>query len=120
MIQFYTHTKPNRERALYYYGEMLSAKVAPSAHTYKLLLDAYGSIAPVDKDSLNKVFETIVNDPRAAVSGTHWASLIHSAGCVGNDVEGAVKIFESIETHPSNRNKLLPDAIVYEGVLAIS
>ncbi|TIB73978.1 hypothetical protein E3Q06_00104 [Wallemia mellicola] len=119
MIQFYTHTKPNRERALYYYGEMLSAKVAPSAHTYKLLLDAYGSIAPVDKDSLNKVFETIVNDPRAAVSGTHWASLIHSAGYVEKDVEAAVKIFESIETHPSNRNKVLPDAIVYEALLNV-
>ncbi|EOR01744.1 hypothetical protein J056_003980 [Wallemia ichthyophaga EXF-994] len=119
MIQFYTQTKPNRDRALYYYGEMLACRVAPSAHTYKLLLDAYGSIEPVDKGSLYKVFETVVNDPRVKVSDTHWASLIHSAGCIEKDVDGAVEIFDSIETHPSNRQGELPDAIVYESLLNV-
>lgn len=120
MIQFYTQTKPNRDRALHFYGEMLACRVAPSAHTYKLLLDAYGSIAPVDKASLNKVFETIVNDPRVTVSGTHWASLVHSAGCVEKDVDAAVTIFDSIELHSSNRKGQLPDAIVFEGTLVHS
>ena len=115
MIQFYTQTKPNRERALHYFAEMIAADVSPSEHTYKLLLDAYGSIEPVDKQSLNKVFETIINDPKVEVLGTHWASMIHSIGCLQKDVDGAIKMFESIETHPTSKGKHLPDAIIYEG-----
>lgn len=36
MIQLYTSTKPNRERALYYYNALRKAKVEPTAHTYKV------------------------------------------------------------------------------------
>lgn len=38
MIQLYTHTKPDRARALYYFDELKKAKVAPTAHTYKVCL----------------------------------------------------------------------------------
>lgn len=44
MIQFYVQTKPDREKALKYYNQLKSFRVPPSAHTYKLLLDTYGSI----------------------------------------------------------------------------
>jgi pentatricopeptide repeat protein len=36
MIQMYTTTKPNRERALFYYQRLLSARLAPTSHTYKV------------------------------------------------------------------------------------
>jgi pentatricopeptide repeat protein len=36
MMQMYTTTKPNRERALYFYRELQKAGVAPTAHTYKV------------------------------------------------------------------------------------
>ena len=36
MMQLYTHTKPDRARVLYYYNELLAAKVQPTAHTYKV------------------------------------------------------------------------------------
>lgn len=36
MMQLYTQTKPNRERALFYYNALLNAKVRPTAHTYKV------------------------------------------------------------------------------------
>lgn len=38
MMQFFVHTKPNRERCLDYYQAMLDARVSPSAHTYKVSL----------------------------------------------------------------------------------
>lgn len=44
MMQFYIATQPSREKALSYFDAMLRARVAPTGHTYKLLLDAYGSI----------------------------------------------------------------------------
>lgn len=46
MIQFFITTKPDREKALSYFDAMLQAGVHPTGHTYKLLLDAYGSLAP--------------------------------------------------------------------------
>ena len=36
MMQLYTHTKPDRERVIYYYNALLKAGIHPSAHTYKV------------------------------------------------------------------------------------
>ena len=36
MMQLYTHTKPDREKVLFYLNKMTEAKVQPSAHTYKV------------------------------------------------------------------------------------
>lgn len=36
MMQFYTHTKPDRERVLFYYDALRHAGVPPTAHTYKV------------------------------------------------------------------------------------
>lgn len=36
MMQLYTTTKPNRERALYYYNQLLAAGVLPSPYTFKV------------------------------------------------------------------------------------
>lgn len=36
MMQMYTTTKPNRERALFYYNKLRRAKIAPTAYTYKV------------------------------------------------------------------------------------
>lgn len=36
MMQLYTHTKPDREKVLFYLNKMTEANVQPSAHTYKV------------------------------------------------------------------------------------
>jgi pentatricopeptide repeat protein len=36
MMQLYTYTKRDRQKVLYYYDSMLSARVRPTAHTYKV------------------------------------------------------------------------------------
>lgn len=36
MLQFYTHTVRDRERALFYYNALLSSGIKPTAHTYKV------------------------------------------------------------------------------------
>jgi pentatricopeptide repeat protein len=36
MMQFYAHTKPDRERVIYYYESLLKANIPPSGHTYKV------------------------------------------------------------------------------------
>lgn len=120
MIQFYTSTKPDRARALQYYDELVRNKVAPTGHTYKLLLDAYGSIGEPDLDEMQQVFGRLVRDKRVSVTGAHWASMITAYGAVARDLDRAVAIFDSIAHHPStvhNPNGPLPDAVVYEALL---
>ncbi|KAK4703537.1 hypothetical protein P7C70_g2681, partial [Phenoliferia sp. Uapishka_3] len=118
MIQFYTQTKPDRERALAFYDAMRAKAVVPTGHTYKLLLDAYGSVGVPDGPSLGAIFAALVKDRNVTVTGAHWASLINSWGSVSKDLERARSIFNSIATHPSTTaNSNLPDAVVYEALL---
>ena len=119
MIQFYTQTKPSRERALYFYDQMLKAGVQPTGHTYKLLLDAYGAIGDPDPQSMSDVFDRLLADPTVTVTGAHWASLINAWGCVAKDLDRARSIFDSIATHPSTvrSRSNLPDAVVFESLL---
>ncbi|KAL8277871.1 hypothetical protein RQP46_009690 [Phenoliferia psychrophenolica] len=119
MIQFYTQTKPDRTRALYFYDAMTAAGVAPTGHTYKLLLDAYGSVGTPEPRNMSVVFDKLLKDRDVSVTGAHWASLINSWGCVSKDLERARSIFDSVATHPSTlKSKAnLPDAVVYEALL---
>ena len=59
MIQYYVHSVMNRDKALHYYEKMQQAGVRPSAHTYKLLLDAWGTIEPVPVSYTHLTLPTI-------------------------------------------------------------
>lgn len=120
MMQFYTQTKPDRERALHYWERLLRDRVLPTAFTYKCLLDAYGSIAPPDLEQTQQVFARLVHDRGVTVNGSHWASLITAYGVFDKNLDRAQAIFDSISHHPStlkNPNGRLPDAVVYEALL---
>lgn len=119
MIQFYTQTQPDREKALHYYDQLLAAGVQPTGHTYKLLLDAYGAIGVPDAQSMSDVFDRLIQDKKVTVTGAHWASLVNAWGCVQKDLDRATAIFDSIAHHPSTKNSEvpLPDAVVYESLL---
>ncbi|KAG8958030.1 hypothetical protein FRC03_009530 [Tulasnella sp. 419] len=119
MMQLFTHVKPDRDQALYYYNAMLASGVEPTAHTYKLLLDLYGTIEPVDHRAMQDVFNNLVTNPRVHVQGTHWASLINAYGCVAKDLNAAIDVFESIAPHPSSAASPvpMPDAIAYEALI---
>ncbi|KAF8516675.1 hypothetical protein JB92DRAFT_2909911 [Gautieria morchelliformis] len=121
MMQLYTYTKPDRERVLHYYNALLSAKIKPSAHTYKLLLEAYGTIQPIDTAAMEELFQRVLGNPSIEVQGTHWAAMINAYGCARKDLNGAIGLFESIEKHPStSRSKTtLPDAVVYEALFTV-
>ncbi|KAI0829212.1 hypothetical protein BC628DRAFT_1408735 [Trametes gibbosa] len=119
MMQLYTHTKPDRERVLYYYNALREANVQPTAHTYKLLIDAYGCIEPVDIPAMQDTFAELVADRNVSVQGTHWAALINAWGCVQKDLDQVLAVFDSIATHPttSQRGSPMPDAVVYEALI---
>ncbi|KAI0337495.1 hypothetical protein BDW22DRAFT_1403107 [Trametopsis cervina] len=120
MMQLYTQTKPNRERALFYYNSLVAANIRPSAHTYKLLLDTYGTIEPANVNAMEDVFNQLVSDRNVWVNGTHWAALINAYGCVQKDLDKAISIFESIKGHQSTtRDHPLPNAVVFEALINV-
>ena len=81
----------------------------------------YGSIEPVDVPAMERVFEEVTSGPKPAVQGTHWASLIHSVGCVQKDLNQALALFNSIADHPSSHQSgaQLPDAVVFESLISV-
>ncbi|KIS65875.1 uncharacterized protein UMAG_10976 [Mycosarcoma maydis] len=123
MMQFFIQSVPDRQKALVYYHKMLDAGVEPSAHTYKLLLDLFGAIEPVDPLEMERVFAELTSKRSVTVQSTHWASLINCYGCMLDDLDRAVATFDSIASHPSSQRRKdgarMPDAVAFEALLAV-
>lgn len=87
----------------------------------QLLLDAYGTLQPVDTAAMEEIFQRIVESRDIEVQGSHWAAMINAYGCAGKDLNRAIGIFESIENHPSTaRSKTtLPDSVIYEALFTV-
>lgn len=84
MMQHFTNSQPDRERVLYYYDELVKAGVQPSSYTYNVLMQAYGTIEPIDLKAMHRVFDSMVQKPTADahLQGLHWATLINCHGTV--------------------------------------
>ncbi|KAF9468765.1 hypothetical protein BDZ94DRAFT_1303935 [Collybia nuda] len=106
MMQMYTTTKPNRERALYFYQELMKAG---------LLMDAYGIVEPVDIKSMEEVFQSLRDDNSVEIQGTHFATLINAYGCVQKDLDKAIDVFNSVSTYPHAPL----DAVVFEALINV-
>lgn len=95
MIQYFLNTKRDRGKVMAYYERMKSKGIEPTMHTYKLLVDAYASLEPVDMAAAERIIEEIKaggQQPEAV----HYASLIHAKGCVAHDIQAAREIFNSV------------------------
>ena len=119
MMQFHLTTQPSRERVLYYFNAMREAQVPPSAHTYKLLLDAYAVLPPVDLAAMDGVFRDLVADHQVGVSGTHWASLICAHGLYADDVARALSTFDSIPSVGPSAVDISSEPVVWEAILNV-
>ncbi|KAL0074758.1 hypothetical protein F4703DRAFT_1906614 [Phycomyces blakesleeanus] len=112
MIQFYVRQQPNRARALEYFEELRRRSVKPSAYTYKLLMEAYATIAPYDRVSSHRMLSEMENCDRIRPQATHYATLIYSYGTLENDVKSAKWVFD--EMHKAG---VVPDEVVYQAML---
>lgn len=116
MMQFYLTSQPSRERVLHYYNEMRRHRVPPTAHTYKLLLDAYAVLPPINLAAMEKVFNDLSRDRRVGVQGTHWASVINAYG-INNDPDQALRLFDSLVHNKSI--DLRTEPVVWEAILSV-
>ncbi|EEP75848.1 conserved hypothetical protein [Uncinocarpus reesii 1704] len=94
LIQYFLNTKRDRSKVLTYYERMKSKNIEPTMHTYKLLIDAYASLEPVNMEAAEGLLETIRSTGQQP-EGVHYASLVHAKGCVLHDMEGARRTFDS-------------------------
>lgn len=95
MMQFFLTTKRDKAKVLAYYERMKAKGIAPTAHTYKLLVDTHATLDPVDMEAAEHVLGMIRSSGQQP-EPVHYASLIHARGCVLHDMDGARKIFDSV------------------------
>ncbi|EEQ30786.1 hypothetical protein McanMca71_000535 [Microsporum canis] len=111
IIQYFLNTKRDRSKVLAYYERMKSKDIQPTMHTYKLLIDAYASLEPVNMAAATEVLDSIRASGQLP-EAVHYASLIHARGCVLHDMAGAREAFDSALAQPHLR----PQACLYQAL----
>jgi pentatricopeptide repeat protein len=111
MMQFFLTTKRDRSKVLAYYERMRAKRIEPTTHTYKLLIDTYATLEPIDMEAAEKVLEQIRN-AGAIPEAVHYSSLIHAKGCVMHDMEGARKLFDTVLAD----RRIRPQACLYQAL----
>lgn len=111
LMQFFLTTKRDREKVLAYYDRMLLKRIQPTMHTYKLLIDTYATLTPVDLAAAEGVLDTIraLGQRPEAV---HFASLIHAKGCALHDIAGARQVFDAV----LQNGEVRPQACLYQAL----
>jgi pentatricopeptide repeat protein len=115
MLQFYVQTRQDRSEALRFYEKMRAQLLTPSAHTYKLLMDAYATLEPVDLDAAENILKLIASD-RQRPTSAHYAALIHAYGCVKQDLESAKRWFYQV-IDPQFSSHVAPDEALYQALI---
>lgn len=95
MMQFFLTTKRDKTKVLEYYERMKAKEIAPTVHTYKLLVDTHATLEPVDMNAAEAVLEE-VRASGERPEPVHYASLIHARGCVLHDLAGARRVFDKV------------------------
>ncbi|KAH6615316.1 hypothetical protein C7974DRAFT_63354 [Boeremia exigua] len=111
MMQFFLTTKRDRSKVLAYYERMRSKRIEPTTHTYKLLIDTFATLEPVDMDAAESVLEQI-RIAGAVPEAVHYSSLIHAKGCVAHDMEGARRLFDTVISDA----RIRPQACLYQAL----
>jgi pentatricopeptide repeat protein len=117
MMQFFLTTKRDRSKVLNYYERMRARNIQPTTHTYKLLIDTYATLDPIDMESAEGVLEQIRQHGEVP-EAVHYASLVHAKGCVLRDMKGARKLFDSVLTQSEIRLQPCLFQALFESMVA--
>lgn len=111
LMQFFLTTKRDSQKVLSYYDRMQSRKIQPTMHTYKLLIDTYATLEPVNLPAAEGVLDTIRASGQSP-EAVHYASLIHAKGCALHDMVGARLTFDAVLAGGDIR----PQACLYQAL----
>ncbi|EGX91221.1 pentatricopeptide repeat protein [Cordyceps militaris CM01] len=112
MMQFFLTTKRDKAKVLAYFERMKVKGIAPTSHTYKLLIDTHATLEPVNMAAAEEVMEQMTAAGQQP-EPVHYASLIHAKGCVLHDLDGARKIFDSV----TEKRSVPVNASLYQAML---
>ena len=114
LMQYFLTTKRDRAKVLAYYERMRANNIAPTMHTYKLLIDAHATLEPSNMAAAEAVLDQI-RQAGQSPEAVHFASLIHAKGCVQHDTAAARSLFDSIIA-----NKLVrPQPCLYQALFEV-
>ena len=111
LMQFFLTTKRDSQKVLSYYHRMQARNIQPTMHTYKLLIDTYATLEPVNLAAAEGVLDTIRASGQHP-EAVHYAALIHAKGCALHDMDGARRIFNEVLAHENIR----PQACLYQAL----
>ena len=111
LMQYFLTTKRDSQKVLSYYNRMQSKNIEPTMHTYKLLIDTYATLEPVNLAAAEGVLDTIRASGQRP-EAVHYASLIHAKGCALHDMEGSRRIFNEVLA----KGDIRPQACLYQAL----
>ncbi|ORX47999.1 hypothetical protein DM01DRAFT_1326639 [Hesseltinella vesiculosa] len=111
-IQFYVEQKQDRASALKFFQLLKQANLSPTSHTYKLLIQAYASIAPFDMVTAHSMLTDMNKRHHVKPTATHYATLVRSYGCMHRDVASAEAVY-----HEMQKAGIPPNDLVYQAML---
>lgn len=111
LMQYFLTTKRDSAKVLAYYERMQSKGIEATMHTYKLLIDTYATLDPVDLNAAEGVLETIRASGKRP-EAVHYASLIHAKGCALHDMAGARHVFDEVLA----KGEVRPQACLYQAL----
>lgn len=112
MLQFYVHNKRDRKSALEIYSRLRNLGLKPSAHTYKLLIDAHSMIEPIDIDAADNVLLSIISD-KSVVTTKHYSSLLYARGVSMKNQIAAQEFYNALVLN----NRVRPDKHIFQALL---
>ncbi|KAF5098487.1 hypothetical protein D0Z00_002009 [Geotrichum galactomycetum] len=112
MLQYYVQDKKDRRAALEFYEKLRELNLNPSSHTYKLVIDAYTTIEPIDIVSADKVLLQILADNNA-ITSKHYASLLYGRGVYMKDLDGVQKFYNGLVFN----KRVRPDNNIFRAML---
>ncbi|KAI8067490.1 hypothetical protein BC940DRAFT_347024 [Gongronella butleri] len=111
-IQYYVEQKQDRGAALKFFQLLKQHKLVPSAHTYKLLIQAYASIPAFDMVTAHSMLNDMKKRYGMQPTATHYATLVRSYGCLHRDVASAEAVYNEM-----NKAGVAPNDLVYQAML---
>ncbi|KAL9089738.1 MAG: hypothetical protein Q9159_002385 [Coniocarpon cinnabarinum] len=117
LMQSFLTTKRDRSKVLAYFERMRANHIQPTMHTYKLLIDTYATLTPVDLSAAAGIIDEI-KAKGFRPEAVHYAALIHAKGCVMNDMSAARALFDTVISDSTIKPQPCLYQALFEGYVA--
>lgn len=111
LIQHFVQTNKDREKAFFYWDKLLARAIPPTAHTYRLLIEAHGHLSPVDPVAAESVIG-LMQANGVQITSIHHAAIIHMYGVVLHDMAAAKRYFDFW-----SRSRTRPDDVIFQSII---